>query len=260
MAVAGHQSAMQPMDSILDILSNVPAATSSQQLSWQLTTIDKLDRLKSHSPSTPLNISTEPDQDSIIKEIMNLLHYFQDPTDQQLSAKLSEAVSMAVKLWSALRKDSCRVDFDYDTSIGDWQECDFVHDMTTNRSRATILRNEIPADQLPSKSFVLFPRIVGYFDPDYANPRILHTGFVLPHNSSAIREGLEEIKHIEQATKEFKRSLRRGSNPQSSPVMGKLQGGWPAPNHGHNWVVSMHKRGTSENGGRSINNPATQEG
>ena len=97
---------------------------------------------------------------------MNMFHYFQDPSDQQLSAKLSEIMSTAMKLWSVLRKDSCRVDFDYDTSTGDWQECDFVHDMATNRSRATILRNEIPVDQLPSKSFVLFPRIMGYFDPD----------------------------------------------------------------------------------------------
>ena len=58
----------------------------------------KLDRLSSHSPSVPLDISTKPDQDSIIKEIMNLLHYFQDPTDQQLFAKLSEIMSMAMKL------------------------------------------------------------------------------------------------------------------------------------------------------------------
>lgn len=170
---------------------------------------------------------------------MNLLHYFQDPTDQQLSAKLSEIMSMAMKLWSALRKDSCRVDFDYDTSTGDWQECDFVDDVITNRSRATILRNEISVDELPSKPFVLFPRIVGYFEPDYANPRILHTGLALPHDSPAFREGLEEIKHIEQATKEFKRSLRRGSNAQSSPVIGKRQGDWPAPSHGYNWVVSV---------------------
>lgn len=61
-AAMEHKSAIQPMDSILDIISNVPAATSSQQLSWRLTTIDKLDRLGSHSPSVPTDVFTKPNQ------------------------------------------------------------------------------------------------------------------------------------------------------------------------------------------------------
>ncbi len=221
------------MDSILDTLSNVPAATSSQQLSWRLTTTEKLERLSLHSPLAQPYISTEPNQDDIIKEIMDILHYFRSPTDQPLRSKLTEIISMAIKLWTALRKDSCQVDFNYDPSKGDWQKCDFVNDLVTNGPRVADLRSEIPVDRLPSKSFVLFPRITGFFDPEHANPRNLHAGLALPHDSPAFREGLEEIKHIDQATDEFKRKLCRGSSAQSSPVMGKGPGDWPAPHHGY---------------------------
>lgn len=221
------------MDSILDTISTIPAATSSQELSWRLTTVDKLDHLGSHDPSTPTEISTEPRQDHIIDEILSLLDYFRSPTDQRLRAKLTEITSMAIKLWRALRKDSCRVDFDYDPSTGDWQEWVFVEDVTTNGSIAANSPSEIPVAQLPSKSFMLFPRITGFFEPDHASPRILHEGSALPHDSPAFREGLQEIKHIEYATREFKRSLRRGSNAQSSPVIGKRQGDWLAPHRGY---------------------------
>ena len=122
------------MDSILDIISNIPAPTSSQELSWRLTTVDRLNRLSSHAPSAPTEISTEPHQEDVIDEILGLLHYFQSPSDQRLRAKLTEITSMAIKLWSALRKDSCRVDFNYDPSTGDWQESAFVDDVTTNGS------------------------------------------------------------------------------------------------------------------------------
>lgn len=222
------------MDSLLDTISNVPAATSSQELSWRLTTIDKLDRLGSQNSSAPVDVSTEPNQNGIIQEIMDLLHYFQSPTDQQLRTKLTEIIAMAIKLWSALRKDSCRVDFDYDPSTGDWQECGFVHDVATNGSRLADLGSEIPVDQLPSKSLMLFPRIIGSFDPDYASPRILYAGLALPHDSPAFREGLAEINQIDHAIKELNRSLRRGPSAQSSPVMAKHQGEWPAPHHRYN--------------------------
>ena len=222
------------MDSILDTISNVPAATPSQELSWRLTTVDKLNRLRSHGPSAPTDVSTEPSQGHIIDEILDLLHYFQSPTNQGLRAKLTEIISMAIKLWSALRKDSCRVDFDYDPSTGDWQECDFVDDVATNGSMAANSPSKIPVTQLPSKSFMLFPRITGSFDPDYASPCILHVGSALPHDSPAFREAVQEMKHIDYATKEFNRSLRRGSSAQSSPVMGKRQGDWPAPHRGYN--------------------------
>lgn len=97
-------------------------------------------------------------------EILDLLHYFQSPTNQRLRAKLEEITSMAIKLWSAIRKDSCRVDFDYDPSIGDWQECNFVDDMVMSGSMAVNPPSEIPVAHLPSKSFVLFLRITGSFD------------------------------------------------------------------------------------------------
>ena len=222
------------MDSILDAISSVPAATSSQELSWRLTTVDKLNRLGSHGPSAPTDISTEPSLGGIIDEILDLLHHFQSPTDQGLRAKLTEIISIAIELWSALRKDSCRVDFDYDPSTGGWQECDFVDDLATNGSMAANSPSEIPVALLPSKSFMLFPRVTGSFDPDSASPRILHEGLALPHDSPAFREAFEEVKHIDYVTKEFNRSLRRGSSAQSSPVMGKRQGDWPASHRGYN--------------------------
>ena len=196
--------------------------------------MDKLDRLDSHSPSAITDVSTEPNQSDIIEEILDLLHYFQSQTDQRLRAKLTKITNMAIKLWGALRKDSCRVDFDYDPSTGDWQEWDFVDDNATNGSLVVNSPSDIPVAQLPSKSFMLFPRITGCFDPDYASPHILHPGSALPHDSSTFQKGLEEIKHIDYMTKEFKRSLRRGSSAQSSPVMGKRQGDWPTPHCGFN--------------------------
>lgn len=229
-----RKSETQSIDVILDTISNIPAATSSQELSWRLTTVDRLDRLGSHDPSAPTEISTEPRQDNIIDEILGLFHYFQSPTDQRLRAKLAEITSIAIKLWSALRKDSCRVDFNHDPSTGDWQERVFVDDVATNGSIAANSPSEISVAQLPSKPFTLFPRITGFFEPDRASPRILHAGLALPHDSPAFREGLQEIEHIEYATKEFKRILRRGSNAQSSPVIGKRQGDWPTPHRGYN--------------------------
>ena len=220
------------MDSILDTISNVPAATLSQELSWRLTTVDKLDRLGSHNPSAPTHVSTEPSQGDIIEEILDLLRYFQSPTDQGLRTKLTEIISMAIKLWSALRKDSCQVDFHYDPSTGDWQEWDFVDDLATNGSMAANSPSEIPVALLPSKSFVLFPRITGSFDPDFASPRILHAGWLLPHDSPAFQEAFQEIKRIDYETKEFNRSLRRGSSAQNSPIIGKRQGDWPPPHRG----------------------------
>ena len=222
------------MDSILDAISNVPAATSSQELSWRLTTVDKLNRLGSHGPSAPTDVSTKPSLGDIIDEILDLLDYFQSPTDQGLRAKLTEIISTAIKLWSALRKDSCRVDFDYDPSTGNWQEWDFVDDLATNGSMAVNSPNEIPAALLPSESFMLFPRITGFFEPDSARPRILHAGWALPHDSPAFREAFQEMKHIDHVTKEFNRSLRRGSSAQSSPVIGKRPGDWPASHRGYN--------------------------
>ena len=215
------------MDSILDIISNVPAANSSQDLSWRLTTVNKLDRLGSSDLSATTNVSTEPRQDSIIDKILDVLHSLQSPTDQRLRAKLAEITSLAINLWGALRKDSCRVDFDYDPSTGDWPERDFADDVATNGPIAATSPSDIPADQLPSKSFMLFPRITGSFDHDHASPCILHAGWALPRHSPAFQIGLREIEHINHATKEFKRNLCRGPSAQSSPVTGKHQGNWP---------------------------------
>jgi len=233
-AAVERNSGTQPMDSILDTISHVPAATPSQELSWRLTTVDKLDRLTSHGPSATTGISTEPSQNNIIEEILDVLYYFQGPTDQQLRVRLTEITSVAVKLWGSLRKDSCQVDVVYDPSTGDWQGWDLVDDVATNGSMAANSYSEIPVAQLPFKSYMLFPRIMGSFDSDSTGPRILHRGSALPRNTPVFQTGLQEMKQIDHATKEFRRSLRRGSSAQSSPVMGKHQGDWPAPYRGYN--------------------------
>lgn len=92
--------------------------------------------------------------------------------------------------------------------------------------------SEIPVTQLPSKSFMMFPRITGFFQPDHTNPYILYTGSALPHGSPVFREGLQEIQHIEYATKIFKRSLCRRASAHSSPVTAKHQGDWHALHRG----------------------------
>ena len=232
MAAVERKSDIQPMDSILDTISNVPASTSSQDLSWRLTTVDKLDRLGSLAPSATSTVSTEPSQDGIVDQILDVLHYLRSSASERLPAKLAEIASMVIKLWSALRKDNCRVDFGFDPSTGDWQKWEFAEDVATNDSIAANLPNEIPINQLPSKSFMLFPRITGSFESDDTSLRILHPGSALPQDSPAFRIGLQEIEHIHHATKEFKRNLRRGSSVQSSPVTGKHQGDWPALHRG----------------------------
>lgn len=135
---------------------------------------------------------------------------------------------MAIKLWSALRKDYYRVHFDYDPSTGDGQECSFVHDVATNGFRVASLGSEIPVDQLPSKSFMLFPRIIGSFNPNYTSSRILYVGLVL---LTILRPfGKVLVKPIKSTSREGTQScLRREPSAQSSLVMAKHQGEWPAP-------------------------------
>ena len=232
MAVTERKSDIQPMDSILDTISNVPAATSSQDLAWRLTTVYKLDHLSSHASSATSTVSTEPSQAGIVAQILDVLDPLRSSASERLPAKLAEIASIVVKLWSALRKDSCRIEFDYDPSTGNWQEWDFGEDAAINNSMAANLPKEIPANQLPSKSFMLFPRITGSFESTGTNPRILHAGLALPQDSPAFRIGLQEIQHIHHATKEFKRNLRRGSSVHSLPVAGKRQEDWPALHRG----------------------------
>lgn len=220
------------MDSILESISNVPAVTSSQELSWRLTTVDKLDRLGSQDPSTRTDVFTQPSQENIVEEILDLLHHFRRPDDTQLHIKLSEMTRMTIKLWSSLRKDSCRIHFEYNPSTNDWQEWKFVDNVSTDGSKAASVPNKNPVAQPPSQSFMLFPRIAGSFDSDNTTSRILHTGVALSGESPVLQEGLQEIENMEAATREFKRSLRRGSSAQSSPVTVKLQKNWSAPHRG----------------------------
>lgn len=220
---------VQPIDSILETLSNVHAANPSQEVFWQSTTIDKLDRLGDHGPLRIFNFSTEPDERDIVQAIWGKLRQFSRPNEHRLQAKLTEIASLTVELWSALRKDSCRVNFSYEPSTESGQEWDFVTYDATGSPKIIGSPTEISVARLPSKSFVLFPRITGFFGSDRHDPKILHRGLALSHDSPAFREGLQEIEHINHATKEFERVLRRRPGSQSSPVTENRQGERSAP-------------------------------
>lgn len=224
-----------PTDTILNTLSGIPAATPGQDLSWRLTTVNKLDRLGLHGPSAIADFSTEPNQREIVEEIVNLFQYVENTDVRHLRAKIMGITSIAVDLWGALRKDSCQIDFDLDPSSGDWHMYLFEDDVPPNGSTtATPSTSDIPDTQLPSDHFILFPRITGVFDSGPASPRsTLSPGFYLPRDCPAFRHALEEIKHVEHATEELHRKLRRGSSAQTSPAMNRIQGEWPSHHRGY---------------------------
>ena len=58
------------MDFILNAISEIQPANPSQELSWQLTTIDKLNRLDPHGHSGTSNISTNPAELDIVRAIL----------------------------------------------------------------------------------------------------------------------------------------------------------------------------------------------
>lgn len=229
-----HPSGLQTMDFILDAISEIQPANPSQELSWQLTTIDKLDRLDPHGHSGISNISTKPDELDMVQTILGKLRYFQNPSEHRLRAKLTAIANLAIKIWSALRRDSCRIHLDYEPSIDDRQKWDFIHYQSANSPDAVNSPSENLTAKLPSKSFVLFPRITGFFGPDGARHQILHAGLALSHGSPAFQEGLREIEHINHMTKEFERGLRKRAGTQSSPITDNRQGEWPAPHSGFN--------------------------
>ena len=228
-SAAGEQkSGREPMDSILDAISMVPAATSSQDLSWRLTTVYKLDHISQHAASAlPTAVSTEPDERDMRQAILDKLHYFHNPSERQLHPKLAEMVGVAVKLWSAIRKDNCQIDIDNAPSTGDGKNWEFVNYPEMNDPNAPSSPIKTAREHLPSTSFVLFPRITGFFGSDGGSPRILHKGVALSYDSPAFRESLQELEHINHVTKEVKRGLRRGFSTQSSPVAEKRPSDWP---------------------------------
>ena len=220
------------MDFILDAISNVPSANPGQELSWRLNTIDKLDRLDSRSQPEVPNISTKPDVNGILHAILHELRYLECPSEHGLSTKLAAIAQQAIKLWGALRKDSCRINLDYEPSTNDGKKWNFVRYEPTHDPTTTSSLGENHMTKLPLKSFVLFPRITGLFDSDSASPQVLHNGLALSHDSPAFQEGLLEIERINHATKEFERGLRRRAGTQSSPIMDNHQGEGPTPHGG----------------------------
>lgn len=226
-AVGGGQPTVQPMDSILETISNVAAANSRQDLSWRLLTVDKLDRVGSHDSSVTPTVSTQPNEGDIRKTILERLHYFQGVSDDRLKSKLAKIADIVINLWSALRKDSCRIEFDYGPSKGDGKRWEFVDYATNHSSEVPGSPTNLVPRRIPSNHFALFPRITGFFDTDNASPQVLHAGVALSCDSPAFQENLQEIEHVDFATKELKRGIRRGSSAQSSPILDNRQRKWP---------------------------------
>ena len=82
---------------------------------------------------------------------------------------------------------------------------------------------DIPIAQLPSKPFVLSPRVTGSFASNRFTSYVLNTGSALSHDSPAVREGLEEIECIDIATEELTHRLHPGFGAQSSPIADHCQ-------------------------------------
>lgn len=219
-------SEKQPIDWILDTISSVPAVTSSQDLSWRLLTVEKLDRLGSQSTSVNTMIATVPDQSHIVEDIWQILQYLQSPTDERVRAQLSEIANITIKLWRAIRKDNCRIEFDHSPSKLNHHDWNFVGDMVTKGPETTNPPSESIGAQLPTKPFVLFPRIAGSFGADDSKSRILHTGLALSNQCPAFEEGLQEIVDMGNFLKEVKLNMRKGSSAQSSPVLNKRPADW----------------------------------
>jgi hypothetical protein len=216
------QSGPPALDFILDAISENQSPNPSQELLWRLFTTDKLDRLDSHNHSA---VSTKPNGPDIVQAILDQLCYFRNPSDQQLHGKLTVIADMAIQLWSALRKDKCQIDFDHNPSLSNWE---FVRYEGANTQTASAPPSITPRAELPSKSFVLFPRITAVFEPDGAEPQILHKGVALSCDSPVFQEGLQEIEDYQKAKENLKRGFRRKSTAQSSPVLKNHPGMWPA--------------------------------
>ena len=219
-------SKKQPIDWILDTISSVPGVTSSQDLSWRLITVEKLDRLGSQRTSERTTIATVPDQGHIVEGFWESLRYLQSPADERVRAQLAEIANIAIKLWRALRKDNCRIQFDHSPSKLGHPDWSFVGDMVTKGSEATNPPSEILGAQLPTEPFVLFPRIVGSFGSEDSKSRVLHTGFALSNQCPAFEDGLQEIVDNDNYLKEVKLNMRKGSSAQSSPVVNKRPADW----------------------------------
>ena len=216
------QPSVRSMDSFLDTLSNVTGANSSQDLSWRLLTVDKLDRVGSLNSSMIPIVSTKPNENDIRQNILRELHHFQGSSDHRLQNKLAEIAEIATTLWSALRKDSCRIEIDFEPSVGDRNSWDFVDYTAIDSHDVPGSPTALDLSRLPSTSFALFPRVMGFFGPDDANPRLLHVGVALASDSPAFKESLEEIDHLDYATNQLKRGGRRFST-QSSPISDSFQ-------------------------------------
>ncbi|MCJ1429570.1 hypothetical protein MMC29_007485 [Sticta canariensis] len=67
-----------------------------------------------------------------IYTILDKFHYFQNPADHRLHAKLRKIASTVIRLWRALRKDSCLSYIGNGPSTDSQQNCEFVEYKATN--------------------------------------------------------------------------------------------------------------------------------
>ena len=138
-----RESETHPVDWILNKIADVPAANPRHELSWRLITTDRLDSLGSDSSRGTSEIFTKPDHTGIVGEILDLIHHFQNQSDQGVREKLIEIANVALELWSALRKDSCQVEFDFDPSTDNQREWYYVGEEWTSVPMVTNSLSEI---------------------------------------------------------------------------------------------------------------------
>lgn len=220
-----HQARVQAIDTLLDAISENHPTNCSQELTWHLTTVDKLDRLSSYNRSAASSISTKPEEPMIVQAILSQLQYLRNPDQQQAQVKLRAIAKQAIDLWSAIRKDRCKINFDYSPSTSDW---DFVTYNMKDSQDDDSMGIKISNDKMPKTSYVLFPRITGIFESENGTAQVLHEGVALHYDSPAFQGGLEEIERI----RAFERDLRKRAGSQSSPRISHRQTTWPTQHAG----------------------------
>ena len=228
------KAGMVPVNYILDMMASIPAQTTRQELSWQLTTVEKLDHLESaDSSSAPIKVYSWPTVERIVKAMVDKLHYFQALSGDRMQSNLTEIANTAIDLWRALRRDSCRIVVnDEPSNDTDGQKWRFLNYKAVESHVVSDMTIPINPKQLPSKPFVLVPQITGFFGTDGDKSQLLCEGLALSHDSPAFVESRQEVEHIRQETRRVARGRRAGSSAMPSPVVDRRPNDWPPHSSG----------------------------
>ena len=205
---AGHQS----LSTLLENMASLQATNSNRELSWRLDTIEKLDRLGSEPSSTTPVILTKHEPMRIVTAIMKKLQRFEFSDKKLIISSLSDIADQTISLWDAMRRDNCKVTFNFSISGLDWNR-DIYETCTSEEESPQHI--DISETDLPKKSFVIFPQVTGHFIAESGH-RVLHGGLMLSHESAAFREGLMDIKRAEMRIEELSQNLRKQPITQPS--------------------------------------------